>query len=236
MLHQQRTRNVECTFFFYPLHIQTQLTLKNVTDFLDCTHTGRGEVNLLFEHGLAHAGVVYGQASRGKIQGHLEWLACDAAQRRGNSAPRWYENATGELWYSQRTIELHTNAMPSNHCRIFQSYAVLHRLGRHSLDKALGLLMPHCPQTIPGSLLDPNFSSMWSRRWALHVLFCRSVHQTEKGELLDPTERWLNSVFPCDVLPSLFLSNHCHSPLMNASPLFWLAGRWGRGLPCCRRT
>ena len=49
--------------------------------------------------------------------------------------------------------------------------------------------MPHCPQTIPGSLLDPNFSSVWFRHWALHVLFCRSVHQTEKGELLDPTER-----------------------------------------------
>lgn len=60
----------------------------HVTDFLGCTHTRRGEVNLLFEHGMAHVGVVYGQASRGKIQGHLEWLACDAAQRRGRSVPQ----------------------------------------------------------------------------------------------------------------------------------------------------
>ena len=94
MLDAPPTKNTKCRMYvfffcsFSPLHIQTLLTLKNVTDFLDCTHTGRGEVNLLFEHGLAHAGVVYGQASRGKIQGHLEWLACDAAQRRGNSAPR----------------------------------------------------------------------------------------------------------------------------------------------------
>lgn len=41
----------------------------NVTDFLGCMHTRRGEGNLLFEHGLAHVGVVYGQASRGKFKG-----------------------------------------------------------------------------------------------------------------------------------------------------------------------
>lgn len=41
----------------------------NVTDFLGCAHTRRGEVNLLFEHGLAHVGVVCGQASRGKFKG-----------------------------------------------------------------------------------------------------------------------------------------------------------------------
>lgn len=32
-------------------------------------HTRRGEVNLLFEHGLAHVSVVFGQASRGKFKG-----------------------------------------------------------------------------------------------------------------------------------------------------------------------
>lgn len=32
-------------------------------------HARRAEVNLLFEHGLAHFGVVYGQSSRGKFKG-----------------------------------------------------------------------------------------------------------------------------------------------------------------------
>lgn len=32
-------------------------------------HACRGKVNLLFEHGLVHVGVVYGQASRGKFKG-----------------------------------------------------------------------------------------------------------------------------------------------------------------------
>lgn len=32
-------------------------------------HPRREEVNLLFEHGLAHVGVVYGQPSRGKFKG-----------------------------------------------------------------------------------------------------------------------------------------------------------------------
>ncbi len=50
-----------------------------------------------------------------EIQGHLESLACDGAQCRGNTVPWWYENATRELWCLLRTIELHTNAMPSNH-------------------------------------------------------------------------------------------------------------------------
>ena len=61
---------------------------------------------------------------------------------------------------------------------IFQSYAVLHRPQGHSLDVALRLIMPHCPQTIPGSLLDPNFSSVWPRHWALlffpFLSFCSS--------------------------------------------------------------
>lgn len=37
-------------------------------NFLRCMHTRRGEVNLLFEHCLAHVSVVYGQASRGKFK------------------------------------------------------------------------------------------------------------------------------------------------------------------------
>lgn len=41
----------------------------NVTYFRGCMHTRRGEVNLLFEHGLAHVSVVFGQASRGKFKG-----------------------------------------------------------------------------------------------------------------------------------------------------------------------
>lgn len=40
-----------------------------LTDFLCRTNTRRGEVNLLFEQGLAHVGVVYGQVSRGKFKG-----------------------------------------------------------------------------------------------------------------------------------------------------------------------
>lgn len=44
----------------------------NVTDFLGCMHTRRGEGNLLFEHGLAHIGVVYGQASRGNSRAFRE--------------------------------------------------------------------------------------------------------------------------------------------------------------------
>lgn len=37
--------------------------------FRGCMHARREEVNLLFEHGLAHFGVVYGQSSRGKFKG-----------------------------------------------------------------------------------------------------------------------------------------------------------------------
>lgn len=40
-----------------------------MTDFQGGVHIKRKEVNLLFEHGLAHVSVVYGQASRGKFKG-----------------------------------------------------------------------------------------------------------------------------------------------------------------------
>lgn len=51
--------------YLYLSHLNTAYSV----NFLGRTHTRRGEVNLLFEHGLAHVGVVYGQASRGKFKG-----------------------------------------------------------------------------------------------------------------------------------------------------------------------
>ncbi len=55
-------------------------------------------------------------------------------------------------------------------CNAFQPFTVSFKAAQcftgctdTDADKALRLLMPHCPQTIPGSLLDPNFSSVWFR-------------------------------------------------------------------------
>lgn len=56
----------EYSFFFF---IYVTFNIAHSVNFLGCMHTRRGEVDLLFEHGLAHVGVVYGQASRGKFKG-----------------------------------------------------------------------------------------------------------------------------------------------------------------------
>ncbi len=66
LICQQRI-NIKCWMYIIYVFFShlNPAYFANVTDFLGCAHTRRGEVNLLFEHGLAHIGVVYGQASRG---------------------------------------------------------------------------------------------------------------------------------------------------------------------------
>lgn len=106
--------------------------------------------------------------------------------------------------------------LPTIYC-IFQSYAVLHRLQRRSPDKVSRLLIPHCPQTIPGSLLDPNFSSVQWRHWAPHVLFLSFCSSDRERRVIRSHREVTPLCFslwcptPLSFPP---FSNHCPSPLM----------------------
>lgn len=114
----------------------------------------------------------------------------------------------------------------------------LFTVSSQAFQRAVQRLMPHCSQTFPCSLLNPIFTSVFFRCWG-SVFFFLSFWSSERNqrEIRSQRERWLNSVFSLwrSALPFIF-ENHRHSPLMNASLLFWLAGRLGRVLPCCLKT
>lgn len=103
--------------------------------------------------------------------------------------------------------------------RILQSNAVFHRLQWHSLDKVFRKRMPQCPQTIPGSLLDPNFSSVLFRHTTILVVFFYyflfiKQRKENKNFLQGDDEIWISPI-----TSSLFFLQATIYLLMNASHL-----------------
>lgn len=106
-----------------------------MTDFLECKHTWREEVDLLCEHGMAYAREYFGHISRGKFKGILKsWPAMllSIEQIVRHNAVKMQLRARMLFW-----------CLPTIY-HIFQSYAFLHRLQRCLLDETLKILMLHC--------------------------------------------------------------------------------------------
>lgn len=170
--------------------------------FRGCMHARREEVNLLFEHGLAPFGVVYGQSSRGKFKGIWSgWpvMLLSIGESVCHSDMKKQPESHDTHWIQYDHIQI---PVPSNHSRYpsklcssaLQGTNILPRRSLNAYDTKL-------PSNNPSFLVKRLIFKWVSQTLDSSCPFCHSAHQTEKGKLPDPRERWLNSLvfFPLQI-------------------------------------